>query len=368
MKNILIGNGINIQFSNNEYCNNNIIRRALSNLYNNNYNPRLYPHEIGDWLFQLHSIYSNLLNGSYDKHAFTSYEQNSLNSFKKRYKHLGNNLLIDEIGFEDYFIIHEIFCRSEKKYFIKRHDKREFLRRLFLDSIYNAGKVQNIYENYSIKFKRFLNNYHLIFTTNYDMNIENFSTKKVLYLHGAFHIIDEIYNPKSFKNKLSNAPIKKTPIISGNEFAFSNALISHSGQSKIHKMLLHSQANNAISQFADGLDKNKININSWTDSDNITLKSFGEAIKLKSKNPNESFEEYYPIKEFKKLKDTIDIIGLSPNNDNHIFEMIDDNQTIKHVTFYYYTKQEIDTVKSLLKNRLNVKFKSVKEFWENMND
>ena len=362
MKNLLIGNGINIQFGNNEYCNNNIIKRAINNL-NNNYNPMLYPSEIGDWLMLLHSVYSNLLNGFYDKHAFTSYEQNSLKSFKERYEYLGNNLLIDEIGFEDYFIIHEIFCRSEKKYFEKRHENREYLRRLFLDSIYNNGNIQVLYKKFPNKFKSFIEKYNLLFTTNYDMNIENFSKKRVLYLHGAFHILDEVYNQKSFKNMLANAPIKKNPIIKGYEYLYSNALTTHSGESKVHNMLLPKHANNGISKFTDGLNKNKINIETWINSDDINLKSFGEAIKLKSKDSSLSFNEYYPIKDFKKIQDTIDIIGLSPNNDSHLFDIINNNSDLQFVKFYYHDIDDIGFVKKLFSN-FTVEFFSVRNLWK----
>ena len=363
MKNLLIGNGINIQFGDNEYCNKNIINRAISNLNNNNFNPRLYPSEIGDWLMQLHSIYSNLLNGTYDKHAFTSYEQSSLKSFKKRYKYLGYNLLIDKIGFEDYFIIHDILCRSKKNYFDKRHKNREFLRRLFLDSIYYSGKIQNIYKKFPNKFKSFLEKYNLIFTTNYDMNIEKFSKKKVLYLHGAFHILDEIYNPRSFKNMLSNAPVKKTPVIRGYEYLFSNALTSHSGKSKVHNMLMHSRANIGISEFANAISNKELNIESCINSRDINLKSYGEAIKLKSKEPSLSFSEYYPLKDFKKIQDTIDIIGLSPNNDSHLFDIINNNPDLQFVRFYYHDIDDINFVKKLFSN-FTVEFFDIRNLWK----
>ena len=363
MKNLLIGNGINIQFGGNEYCNTSIINRAINNLKVSNFNPELYPFQIGNWLILLHKVYSKLLNGLYDKHAFTSDEKISLKSFKERYINLGNNLQIDEIGFEDYFVIHDILCRSEKGYYKKRHENREFLRRLFLDSIYNTGKVQNIFKNFPIKFKLFIDNYNLIFTTNYDMNIENFLKKNVLYLHGAFHILDEVYNPKSFKNKLSNAPVKKTPVIRGYEYLFSNALTSNSGESKVHNMLMHSQANIGISKFAVGLNNNKFNIEPWINSDDINLKSFGEAIKLKSKNPNESFKEYYPIKDFKKIQNTIDIIGLSPNNDSHLFDIINNNPDLQSVRFYYYDIDDIDFIKKAFSN-LTVEFFDIRNLWK----
>jgi len=79
LKNLLIGNGINIQFGGSENCNKNIITRAIYNLNNNKYNPELYPFKIGNWLNLLHKEFPNLLHGLYDKHAFTSDEKKSHN-------------------------------------------------------------------------------------------------------------------------------------------------------------------------------------------------------------------------------------------------------------------------------------------------
>ena len=343
MKNLLIGNGINIQYSGNEYCNRSIINRALNNLKDCNFNPALYPFQTGDWLRLLHKEYPNLLDGLYDKHPYLSDEKESLKSFKERYIKLGCNLQIDEIGFEDYFIIHEILCRSEKRYYKKRHENREFLKRLFLDSIYNAGKVQKIYKNFPNKFKSFIDNYNLIFTTNYDINIEYFSEKEVLFLHGAFHILDEVYNQNSLRNQLTDAPVKETPVIKGYEYLFSNSLTTYSGYSKLHNMTMNSVANIALSKAYDAYKHNKFDFESLINSDVVFLKNLAEIVKLQNKNPSLSINEYYPIKEFKEIQDSIDIIGLSPNNDNHLFDTINNNSNLKCVRFYYCPLCQDDT-------------------------
>ena len=361
MKNLLIGNGINIQFGDNEYCNENIIRRAIGNLENNNYNPELYPFEVGNWLKLLHKEYPNLLDGLYDKLFFTSDVEEALKSFKERYKHRGKYLTIDEIGFEDYFIIHEILCRSEMKYFEKRFKNQDNLRRLFLDSIYNSGKIQNIYKKFPVKFKSYVENYSSIFTTNYDRNIEIFTKKTVFYLHGAFHVLDEVYNQNSLRNQLSDAPVKKTPVIKGHEYLFSNALIT--GYSKLHNITINSKANVALSKANDAHKKNEFKFESLSKSDVVFLRNLSEVIKLQSENPSLSINEYYPIKEFKKIKGTIDIIGLSPNNDNHLFETINSNSDLQSVRFYYYDIDDIDFVKKAFSN-LKVEFIDIRNLWK----
>ncbi len=60
---------------------------------------------------------------------------------------------------------------------------------LLLDSIYNDGKLQELYHNMNKKVKRFFNGYSKIFTLNYDNNIENLTHKSVYHLHGDFSVL-----------------------------------------------------------------------------------------------------------------------------------------------------------------------------------
>lgn len=47
--------------------------------------------------------------------------------------------------------------------------------------------------------------------------------------------------------------------------------------------------------------------------------------------------EYY-FDNFRNIEDELVIIGLSPNNDNHILECIKKNEKLAHVCFYCYSK------------------------------
>jgi len=58
----------------------------------------------------------------------------------------------------------------------------------------------------------------------------------------------------------------------------------------------------------------------------------------------------------------LNIIGLSPFNDRHIFEVINDSK-ISECTFYYYDKNEIDIIASLL-NKKQLAFLDVTDFWD----
>ena len=51
-------------------------------------------------------------------------------------------------------------------------------------------------------------------------------------------------------------------------------------------------------------------------------KHVDDSIILKVNNEDLQFEEQYPINEFKSISGELKIVGLSPNNDTHIFEII----------------------------------------------
>ena len=88
-----------------------------------------------------------------------------------------------------------------------------------------------------------------------------------------------------------------------------------------------------------------------------------DSIILKVNNEDLQFEEQYPINEFKSISGELKIVGLSPNNDTHIFEIINNNGTLKKVIYYYYDKNECEVVKNLLSNFI-VEFLPVKNLWE----
>jgi len=78
----------------------------------------------------------------------------------------------------------------------------------YLDAIFNEGKINQVYHTFPDKFKKDLSSYEMILTTNYDKNIESVTGKNVHYLHGAFHILSDLYNSESILNKVSEPALK----------------------------------------------------------------------------------------------------------------------------------------------------------------
>lgn len=62
------------------------------------------------------------------------------------------------------------------------------------------------------------------------------------------------------------------------------------------------------------------------------------------------------------------ILGLSPYNDYHLFDIINDSNIDKCI-YYYFDDTECDRIEKIipkLKKEDRLKFKSVKAFWEDI--
>ena len=103
-------------------------------------------------------------------------------------------------------------------------------------------------------------------------------------------------------------------------------------------MEMNSNTNIALSRFAEKTGSDPLfykQVRGLSKSKDKLLKNIGESILLKQENPNLEYEEYYPIHEFKGLHGSITIIGLSTDNDDHIFKLVNDNDNITEIIFYY---------------------------------
>ena len=252
MKHLIIGNGINIQFSGREYTAPQIVYRVLKNCDRDDFPTHIIvdsPYLLKDLLGRLYLEIRNVVNGEYDQYANCTAELNAINSFKEQYSDRIQELNMTDIGFEDYYLVHDLVCH-------KHH-------------IGNPG----------------------MFYTREAMRI-------ALYL--------------------SNSEARKQ-------------------------------------------------IDSWTHDSNKLTANLGYAIQLKAKNPELKVTDDYHFSELSLIKGSIDILGLSPWNDFHIFETIDSSD-VDCCTYYYYSKNQCAKVAVLLptlKQKGVLKFESSDTFWRN---
>jgi hypothetical protein len=362
MNNIIIGNGIDIQFGGFEYTNKSIIERALLYLKTNDFSTDVYTKEIEIWIYTLHSVIPDFINGHYDQLAVLNDEKEELDTFKSIYS---RNVSISDIGFEYYFLLNELHCRKNKITNPERYYFQEFLRRLFLDSIFNKGKINKLHLKFPTNVVDYISTFDNIFTTNYDKNIELATGKNVLYLHGAFHVLDPVYDSNSFRNRLSDKPAEKTPVIKGYEHTFSNAITGSSGAFKLFAANQPELANSAIEKFAKGMQENpeiRIQMEEWKNSDNEIVKKLYEAVILKTQEPDLEFSIDYSVDKLKTIEGKITFIGLSPNNDSHIMKIIKENAKVDTIEFYYFSEQESVDIKLFFNNK-KVITESIIDFW-----
>ena len=151
MNNLLVGNGINIQFNKKDYTTQQLVLRILKNCDREDFPSHIivnFPYLLKNYIGQLFLEARDILEDKYDSYTNCFAEVESLKSFKKRYKDKINILRITDIGFEDYYLIHDLVCHKTNTQNPKQYYIREAMRIAYLYAIYNDGKINTLYQEY----------------------------------------------------------------------------------------------------------------------------------------------------------------------------------------------------------------------------
>ncbi|EOS7991131.1 hypothetical protein DSL96_RS13335, partial [Enterococcus hirae] len=356
MNNLLVGNGVTIQFGGLDYSNKKIIKRARNNLYTGTYPDKLYHF---DTILYFENLFENvpaILKGDYDSYT-AGIRKGSLDHFKNRYSGWKNIKLYD-VGLEDYFLIHFLVSNRFKVFNPERYIITQSIKMMLVDSIYNGGKIQELYKNYSENFINYLNTFQNVFTTNYDQNLEIASSSSVHYLHGAFHILAEVYNPDSFRNRLADNQFMKNGLTNpeGFEHLHSTALMAYSGEDKEFLTEYPDIANHGIEKLVEGYKTNltiKNDIDQWKYAESSLVRNAYSAIMLKLKEDVE-FQTTDSFNNFEEIEGELQILGLSPENDNHIFSRINENSKITRIVYYYFNEDDKKAAQAVFENGILV--------------
>lgn len=370
MNSLLVGNGINIQYGGYRCTNKEIIKRAITSAIDPNF--PLAATTFTDchqpiWLIgTLYSEIPNVIEGDFDELSLASFERAELDSFKKRYRDFASNRSPLMVGMEDYFFLLELFFKKHKVNNPEANAIREGLKRIFSYSIYDSGRVEKIVLNYPLGLKAFLDDFDVVFTTNYDSNLDAFSGGTVFHLHGCFKTRSYLYDEGSLRNQLSDNQLDSVHYDPEVAYLFSNAIFSYSGSLKEFKMNQASKTNIALEKFAKGYETDgtiRENIEAWRNDDNRIVRNLAESILLKVDKPDIQFDEYYGIEEFRSIEGELSIVGLSPNNDAHIFDILKSNDNLSCVTYYYHSQSDKEAVVKLLPES-RLMFIDVKTLWD----
>ena len=366
---LLVGNGINIQHGGYDFCNASIILRTLNGFKDPNFPKSIIiddPIEAKCYIGYLFLEIPRIIRGGYDRYVTSTTERDSLNEFSK-YKDK-RTLKITDVGFEDYYLIHDLLCHRIRIVNPERYMVREAIKCCFLNAIYDNGKVNTLSDKYSTKLIAWLKAFDFIFTTNYDTNIEIATGIPVFHLHGDFVTRRAIYDPNSFRNQLSDHPYTGAVIDEDYAHLYSTALTTYSGDYKHYSMQEGELANTAVEKMAIAYNENPVvhnDVDSWENDRNMLVTRMRESIILKCENPDLRFAEPYPIQPLRDMDGELIILGLSPYNDRHLFKIINGSR-IKQCIFYFYNEEEKYIINALLPN-IDLQFEDVREFWESKN-
>lgn len=374
MNNLLVGNGINIQYDNQSYTTQAIVLRILEELDSPNFPKHIIVDEpilLKNYLGKLFLYARAAIDGYFNNSTICSAEKIALFEFIERYKYKKNSLRITDIGFEDYYLIHDLVCHKHGITNPEQFIVRESMKMAYFYSIYNHGELNLLNRKYSYKFKNFLKGFDNIFSTNYDSNIELAIDKNIYHIHGYFEQLSEVYNPNSFRNRLDDAPIKKLSIDSSFNYLYSTAVSTYCGDYKQYLINQNILANKAIEKMADAYLKDTTiqqTVNNWEKDSNYLIVNLSNAIKLKVDHPDLNFKENYPISELSAIEGNLTILGLSPYNDYHLFNIID-SARLDECIYYFFSEDERSKVEQIFPklNKIGkLKFKNVQDFWRNM--
>lgn len=342
MKNLLLGNGTNIQFGGNAYSSNYIMKRikyrAKLDSYNRLFGNKLTGSEIGNLLENFVGEANKIRDGEYDTFAIDIDTLDVLKDFKNRY-----DFLIEkpyDIMLEDWFFVVHMFFLKNIDLEEKRKSAIQGFEYLILDAIFNSGKIQEIYKGMkeNKKVRRFFQSFDNIYTLNYDNNVENLTHKEVYHLHGDFSVLTNSENEKNVLGYIRRNE-GKTVVFDDMIHCFCNALLNYNGKLKYkiisdnHRLIMESET--FANRYAGEVEFKK-QVEKLKEEKPLEYKM----IMTKILHPELNMATEYHFDSFSKIKDELYIIGMSPNNDAHIFEAILNNKNLSKITFYYYDERD----------------------------
>lgn len=336
--NLLLGNGVNIQFGGKAYSSEFIMKRmkfnALLDHYDQLFEDTVNGKELSGLFNAFVEIANQIKNGEYDD-VIPEEERDVIDAveeFKNRYTWRIEQP--QDVMLEDWFLLLEVFILANPVFIPQKTDLTQGFERLILDAIYNDGKVQEIYKKMGRNAKRFFSSFDSIFTLNYDNNIERLMGKTVYHLHGDYSVLSDSENPDCVQGYLRKEHGERV-LVPGWEHCFCNALLNYSGKLKLKRADLNHRAIELSSTWNDVYSK----------PESIdTIKKISEdaahIIQGKIDHPELYIASEYHFDTLRNISGELSIIGISPNNDNHIFEIIVKNPSIEKIIYYYYSDVE----------------------------
>lgn len=211
------------------------------------------------------------------------------------------------------------------------------------------------------------NQFDTIFTVNYDCNVEMIAEKPIYYLHGDFNTLHDQYNPGTLLGRMYFERDTLNPVTEKLNHIYCNGIMGFSGSFKEKVMDIFENGHFGIEQLLQKInkglspeDEEKLEEMKKSEDDKLV---FGyDLIQTKKKYPD-LYLHQYPSNVFKNISGEICIVGLSPNNDEHIWKMLQKNAGLQRIIYYYKSEQDKISVENLY-SEMDIITIPVERFWK----
>lgn len=362
-RNLLVGNGINIQFGGPAYSSEFILKRIKYNCrlgkYDSLFGGQITGKELESIFNGLVSIANGLIDNQYGDLTEDLDTIEAIEDFKKRYTQRVS--LPHEIMLEDWLLLVRVFFLINNDMMQANKSVVQGFEQLLLDSIYNDGKLQGLHQNMNKDVKRFFNGYDKVFTLNYDNNIESLTHKEVYHLHGDFSVLENSENTETVLGYLRGSE-GKTVWQPEMKHCYCNALLNYSGRLKYKTAVANHDAILDSEHYVERYNSDS----SFRQAVLMDKSLRAKMIRTKIEHPELKMATEYYFYEFESIEGQLEIIGLSPNNDAHIFDAILNNTNITKVIFYYFGEKERTFIEEHYP-RVLFECHSVQDLWRSLN-
>mgnify|MGYP000961820249 CR=1 FL=1 len=361
MKSVLLGNGIDIQFGGKAYSNDFIMKRIIFNAKLNRYIPLFDGLLSGEDIENIFRVFvetaNKALNGDYDG-AGDSDDREAIEDFKNRYT--APVMKYYEIMLEDWFLMIRLYFITHDDLIDMWPSVKQGFERVILDAIYNEGMLSNIHQNMNKKVKRFFAGFDSIFSLNYDCNIEVLTGRDVLHIHGDYTVLADSENPDTVQGYIRQQA-GQSVVIEEFRHCFCNALLDYSGELKFRQA---SDIKKGVAEMDRWLQLSRRDEAEYKKQIALLKEKSEDAflfVSIYAENPALKIGTDYHFEDLLNLEGELYIIGMSPNNDSHIFRCINESN-LEKVWFYYLSKPD-----NAIPITKPYELLSVKDLWKSLN-
>lgn len=356
-KSILLGNGFDVQLGGDDYLNRWIMTRLIIKARMGKYDclfrdnnakvDTIKGDEIVCLLERMITIAQNAINGRYDKpvDAFNNkHIKDALLQFKESYK---DNLptSIEQIGIEYWILIFQLYLITQPDLINQYNAVKKGLEWMILDAIYCEGNIQSLYKSTinNIKLKEYFDEFQYIFTINYDHNLEKITNRNIMHLHGDFDTkIPGMCNIKRYN---------------------CSAILDYSGELKYNTALGWEKTHNFINTIKESVKSNPSLLIDLIQGFPVEAQEITKMCIEKNIN----FPKHFYFDKLENLGGELTILGVSPNNDSHIFSCIN-KSNVSNVVFYQFLDNKSDFEKNNITIPINKPYRieNVQILWDKL--